>query len=166
MIIKMEYLKLFGTHQNYEEYVSGGTMAKPNVSLCEQENEVHYNPYIRPNLCYRRIGSYYVLCANDGRLHRTGSHDVYYLGWNSSGTKVFHNMSATGNWSVISGTVATYGTVGDEIQFSTAISNGTEYLVNDTFTWEGTSYVFSNGTWTPSIPGGQYIDPDETYEEK
>ena len=42
----MEFLKLFQTHQEYEAFVSGDTMVKPNVSLCEQENEVHYNPIL------------------------------------------------------------------------------------------------------------------------
>ena len=39
----MDYLKLFQTHSEYETFVSGGTMVKPNVSHCIQENEVHYN---------------------------------------------------------------------------------------------------------------------------
>lgn len=42
----MDYLKLFQNHSEYEAFVSGGTMMKPNVSHCIQENEVHYNPYI------------------------------------------------------------------------------------------------------------------------
>ncbi len=41
----MDYLKLFQTHAEYEDFVSGGTMMKPNVSHCIQENEVHYNPH-------------------------------------------------------------------------------------------------------------------------
>ena len=40
----MKYLKLFENHTEYEGFVSGGTMVKPNVSHCIQENEVHYNP--------------------------------------------------------------------------------------------------------------------------
>lgn len=40
----MEFLKLFQNHEEYETFVSGDTMVKPNVSYCEQENEVHYNP--------------------------------------------------------------------------------------------------------------------------
>ena len=39
----MDYLKLFQTHEEYEAFVSGGTMVRPNVSHCVQENEVHYN---------------------------------------------------------------------------------------------------------------------------
>ena len=41
----MDYLKLFQTHQEYETFVSGGTMVRPNVSHCVSENEVHYNPH-------------------------------------------------------------------------------------------------------------------------
>ena len=40
----MDYLKLFQNHSEYEDFVSGGTMVKPNVSHCVNENEVHYNP--------------------------------------------------------------------------------------------------------------------------
>ena len=44
----MYYLKLFQNHSNYQDFVSGDTMEKPNVSHCIQENEVHYNPFIDP----------------------------------------------------------------------------------------------------------------------
>lgn len=44
----MNNLKLFQTHSDYETFVSGGTMVRPNVSHCITENEVHYNPYIDP----------------------------------------------------------------------------------------------------------------------
>ena len=40
-----EYLKRFDTHAEYEEYLTGGTMVKPNVSYCEDVKEVHYNPW-------------------------------------------------------------------------------------------------------------------------
>lgn len=40
----MDYLKLFQTHEEYEAFVSGGTMLRPNVSHCVSENEIHYNP--------------------------------------------------------------------------------------------------------------------------
>ena len=39
-----DYLKLFETHSEYETY-SSGDMLKPNVSYCEDNNEVHYNPW-------------------------------------------------------------------------------------------------------------------------
>ena len=40
----MEYLKLFTQHSDYEEFINGGGVDLPNVSYCEKENEVHYNP--------------------------------------------------------------------------------------------------------------------------
>ena len=39
----MKYIKLFNNHSGYTEYVNG-EVARPNVSHCIQENEVHYNP--------------------------------------------------------------------------------------------------------------------------
>ena len=44
-----KYLKLFGIHTDYEEYMNGGGIALPNVSLCKQENEVHYNHVVVPD---------------------------------------------------------------------------------------------------------------------
>ena len=41
-----DYLKLFEKHSEYEAYSGGGKMLKPNVSYCEDNNEVHYNPYV------------------------------------------------------------------------------------------------------------------------
>ncbi len=39
------YLKLFTTHSEYQTYAQSGDMIKPNVSYCEDNNEVHYNPF-------------------------------------------------------------------------------------------------------------------------
>jgi len=48
----MKYLKHFSEHSLYEEYLVGSefpeTEGKPTVSLCKQQNEVHYNTYIAP----------------------------------------------------------------------------------------------------------------------
>ena len=44
----MYYLKLFQDHGDYQGFVSGDTMEKPNVSHCIEENEVHYNPIPDP----------------------------------------------------------------------------------------------------------------------
>ena len=39
-----KYLKLFETHVDYAAYIGGSNKVLPNVSYCENENEVHYNP--------------------------------------------------------------------------------------------------------------------------
>ena len=44
----MYYLKIFQNHSGYEDFVEEGTMLKPNVSHCIEENEVHYNPIAQP----------------------------------------------------------------------------------------------------------------------
>ena len=40
----MKYLKFFETHSDYETYISGNVL-KPNVSYCEDMEEIHYNPW-------------------------------------------------------------------------------------------------------------------------
>ena len=42
-----KYLKLFETHAEYESFISSD-YDKPNVSYCEDNNEVHYNPFVPP----------------------------------------------------------------------------------------------------------------------
>jgi hypothetical protein len=46
MLYNMKHLKTFENHTKYEE--AKQSLILPNVSLCAQENEVHYNPYVDP----------------------------------------------------------------------------------------------------------------------
>ena len=51
MFINMgKYLKLFDTHTDYNTYITGQNKILPNVSYCENENEVHYNKWTDPRL--------------------------------------------------------------------------------------------------------------------
>jgi len=43
----MKYLKKFENHIEYDSAKEAGLIL-PNVSLCAQENEMHYNPYVDP----------------------------------------------------------------------------------------------------------------------
>ena len=45
-----KYLKLFDTHAEYQTYISGQDAILPNVSYCEDNNDVHYNPWTDPKL--------------------------------------------------------------------------------------------------------------------
>ena len=42
----MKYIKTFQTHSAYNTYISGQDKMLPNVSYCEDNDEVHYNPWI------------------------------------------------------------------------------------------------------------------------
>ena len=44
----MKYIKLFETHNEYETYINGQDAILPNVSYCEDQNDVHYNPILPP----------------------------------------------------------------------------------------------------------------------
>ena len=41
-----QYLKLFQSHTQYNTYINGDNVYLPNVSYCDNENEVHYNPNV------------------------------------------------------------------------------------------------------------------------
>ena len=46
------YIKLFETHSAYNTYITGGDAILPNVSYCEDQNGVHYNPIPSPSGLY------------------------------------------------------------------------------------------------------------------
>ena len=50
----MLYLRKFDNHEEYEDYLSGDTMVRPNVARCVEERDVHYKPvsyvYMRSNM--------------------------------------------------------------------------------------------------------------------
>ena len=43
-----DYLKLFETTSEYETYIEGEDILLPNVSYCEDNNCIYYNPYVEP----------------------------------------------------------------------------------------------------------------------
>ena len=52
----LKYIKQFANHTAYQSAESN--LDKPNVSLCVQEDEVHYNPYV--DLIYIHYHNYQV----------------------------------------------------------------------------------------------------------
>ena len=40
----MKYFKKFNFHSDYETYISSNDKLLPNISYCEDQNEVHFNP--------------------------------------------------------------------------------------------------------------------------
>lgn len=63
-----QYLKLFETHENYEDFVESGKILELNVSHCIQENEVHYNIQIDWSQRYFTIES----IDNDNTIYFNG----------------------------------------------------------------------------------------------
>lgn len=45
-----KYLKEFATHTQYSAYITGQGKILPNVSLCDDDNEVHYNKWVETRL--------------------------------------------------------------------------------------------------------------------
>lgn len=68
----MKYLKFFNNHSGYTEYTQSSDMILPNVSVCDEEVHVHYNPYYEP------IVAKYM--AFDGELTKLYDYREYYPG--------------------------------------------------------------------------------------
>lgn len=45
-----DYIKLFKTHSEYETYIQGDGKVLPNVSFCEDQKELHYNPWVETRI--------------------------------------------------------------------------------------------------------------------
>lgn len=43
------YLRNFSNHSSYTSYINSQDAILPNVSHCDEEDEVHYNPYVDPS---------------------------------------------------------------------------------------------------------------------
>ncbi len=67
----MKYLKKFDTHTEYDEVRQN--LILPNVSLCVQENEVHYSPFVDPynGHAYVEIGGLKWATMNVGATSET-----------------------------------------------------------------------------------------------
>ena len=52
-----EYIKLFQNHTQYEAYKNSADYIRPNVSYCQDQNEVHYNYEIPNNTIIYRASS-------------------------------------------------------------------------------------------------------------
>ena len=46
----MKFIKLFEQHTEYETYINSNDKVLPNISYCENENEVHYNPWVETRI--------------------------------------------------------------------------------------------------------------------
>ena len=49
------YLKQFSTHSEYEAYIASEDKVLPNVSICKDTEDVHYNPYVPPTPVETRV---------------------------------------------------------------------------------------------------------------
>ena len=46
----MDYIKLFETHSEYETYINSENKKLPNLSYCEDADDVHFNPWVETKL--------------------------------------------------------------------------------------------------------------------
>lgn len=73
-----KYLKKFENHTDYETYISGQDAILPNVSLCVQENEVHYNPIVPPQPI-APVGKVQVFANPQCTEYADGQSDTVYV---------------------------------------------------------------------------------------
>ena len=89
----MKYLKKFESHSQYENYIATD-YAKPNVSLCEDNNKVYYNPLVQIET--KLIATYNVEDASNPTLLYSYYAEEGYEEWWVRGVDMFSNVEIDG----------------------------------------------------------------------
>ena len=113
-----KYLKLFENHSQYEAFIGGGGMDRPNVSYCKDNNEVHYNPsgWKYEYLTFEVVeGGTITIKATDASVAKTISYKVNDGEWTelttSTTEQAFGGTLNVGDKVLVRGNNATYGTL-------------------------------------------------------
>ena len=116
----MLYIRKFDNHEEYENFVSGDTMVRPNVSRCMEDNDVHYNPK-----------TFYVYHTSDCTIEKITVAD---------NVTDFDIMSLVKSGYTYGGYFGSYGQSGET---AAAILNGDDVEFVDGFVTDisGTSYI-------------------------
>ena len=112
-----KYIKLFETHSEYNTYINGQDAILPNVSYCEDNNDVHYNPWTDPRL----IVTYNVTSTSEATTLY-----MYYEGM-VTGDAMFDNVEIDG----VEVSVSTLDTAQGTYQFSTTGEHIVKYTLSD-----------------------------------
>ena len=98
------YLKKFSTHAEYEAYIASEGKVLPNVSICENTKDVHYNPHV-PTHDYSQ--DYFTMVVTSG-----GN-----IKWSGSTTtnKLSYSKDNGGTWTSANSSTTISVAVGDKV---------------------------------------------------
>ena len=95
----MKYLTLFDTQSEYNEYITGGEVALPNVSLVEENMSVGFKPYV-----YDPSQDYFTMVVTTGGdVTWTGSTDTNTLSYSNDNGSTWNTVDSGTTISVVEG---------------------------------------------------------------
>ena len=102
------YLKEFSTTAEYEEYINGSEAILPNVSICDDTNDVHYKP--EPPHDYSQ--DYFTMVAK-------GSGDIVFnsITEETSANTLQYSIDGGSTWSTESSSITVSVTSGQKVMF-------------------------------------------------
>jgi len=138
------YLRSFANHTSYEAFTGTSEFVKPNVSLCQQEMEVHYNPEkaIIDSITINDVqGDCYYKGMSDGWYRGAYNSETYTITIIGSGFKGYEvDFNGTSNMcNSFKTTLASNSTINSITQSST------EIVINVTMNQKGESCAMGDG---------------------
>ena len=141
----MKYLKKFENHSAYEAAQSG--LILPNVSLCVQENEVHYNPSTPPTPVETRLVCKYITEYEDEEIRLLNYEGVL-------GSFSAMEIDGVAQPSVV--TAYTFDTVGEHT---------VKYTLTDPTSIGNDAFIYCTGLTSIDIPNSVTSIPNEAFQE-
>ena len=140
-----KYIKLFEKHSDYEAFVNSGQLIKPNVSYCQDVDDVHYNPHMHD---YSKDYMTFEALQNNITLTWVSEDALGGYTGSFSGNPILYSLDNGNNWTEIqNGHIATVNT-GQKILVK-AINNDYGFVIHGNgatcrFISSGTFNVYGN----------------------
>ena len=144
----MKYTKLFQSHSDYNTYINSQDKVLPNVSYCENENEVHFNPwtYAETYLTFVALedGTFTFTPVNDNIINYSTDNGSTWVESNSVNVITGNNVLWKGQMTPNIYGIGTFSSTGN---FDVK-GNLMSLLYGDNFKWQtdltGKARVFHN----------------------
>lgn len=135
-----KYIKKFSTHTQYGTYINSQDKILPNVSLCEQEEELHYNK--KPHDYSQDYLTLECVTAGDLVLMATDSSAIKTISYSIDEGNTWNNCT-----SKVQPTTMTTLNIGDKVLlkgYNSRYTSERSYIYNTMLIFQGTAKVYGN----------------------
>ena len=147
-----QYLKQFTNHSQYESYINGNDAVLPNVSLCVQQDEVHYNPWFRDYS--KEYLTFEVVESGTITLRASNASIAKTISYSTDNGETWTELTATTSAQSLGGTL----NVGDKVLVKGNNATYGDYSSYNNNKFGGTAKVNVCGNIMSLISGDNFIN--------